>query len=227
MDMEKFAKFIFNKVFNDIKVSRIIAISMCAFGTLAMLGLIAYTFATHNKYSTEKTDTIFFFALIVVFISSFFSENSDMLIRKDYKRNFVVNTLKAINNYLKFLVIIGMVITVLNCFPKIKIVDGFVSTAVSIYYFWIALESILYFVFCIRLLNSINADYSIFLVSAVKSMLIAVAAWLVIFKSSQIPSEYSVNLLVSAIAFLYPILDMYKYVRLELNKYKEKKRDYI
>lgn len=221
--MKKFAKFIFNKVFNDIIVNKIIAINITALG---ILGLIACIFAVHNKYSTEKIDTIFFFILIVYFIAGFFSANADMLIRKDYKGNFVVNTLKAIKKYLMFLVIIGMVIIALNCFPQKKFVDSFASTtvsyAVSVFYFWIALESILYFVFCIRLLNSINADYSIFLVSAVKSMLIAIAAWLVIFKSSQIPSEYSVNLLVSAIAFLYPILDMYKYVRLELNKYKEK-----
>lgn len=223
MDMKKFAKFIFNKVFNDFKVNIIIGISMAALG---LLGIIACIFAMHNKYSTEKRDTIFFFILIVLFIFRFFSANADMLTCKDYKRNFVENTLKAIKIYLMFLVIIGMVIIALNYFPPKKFVDSFATTtvsyAVSVYYFWIAFESILYFVFCIRLLNSINADYSIFLVSAVKSMLIAIAAWLVIFKSSQIPSEYSVNLLVSAIAFLYPILDMYKYVRLELNKYKEK-----
>lgn len=79
----------------------------------------------------------------------------------------------------------------------------------------------LYLNFCIRVLSSINIKCSVFVATTVKAILIAIVAWLALYKDSETDKNVIINFFVSYISLCYPLLDMYKYVRLEIDKYME------
>lgn len=229
MKILKRLKRFFNKVCNDAKYNKIIIGLLDFFGFIGSAYIYVCTALIYFFKSGENHFLSFYnnsyniiYLVLILFFLGFFSENLNMIVNKDYQKRLTRNTIRAVKFYLIFLLLIIVIALITLKFRTVLLIKFF-STAilylVSIYYAWILWLCIVYFVFCIRLLNSINVNYSIFLVIAVKSILIAIAAWLAIYKSSRIPSEYSINLLVAALALLYPILDMYKYVRLELDKY--------
>lgn len=78
-----------------------------------------------------------------------------------------------------------------------------------------------YLNFCIRVLSSINVKCSVFVATTVKAILIAIVAWFALYKDLGMDENGIINFFVSYISLCYPLLDMYKYVRLELDKYME------
>ena len=84
---------------------------------------------------------------------------------------------------------------------------------------------ILYFIFCVRVLTSINVKCSIFIATSVKTMLISITAWLAIYRYTQSTVDYFINILISFFGLLYPILDMYIYVRSEIEEFSKKEKE--
>lgn len=81
-----------------------------------------------------------------------------------------------------------------------------------------------YLNFCIRVLNSINVKCSVFVATTVKAILIAIVAWLALYKDSRTDKNDIINFFVSYISLCYPLLDMYTYVHSEINEFDKQKK---
>lgn len=242
--MGKFLKFIFNELFNDIKVTIIILFILIFLGLHKFKSLLSYFIPvffsqilpfvlksfvgcnTENLYNQVKNINIDYInknivmIFIYIIVVSTFLLNFDMLINKNYKIRFTKVTINSISLYCYILLLtIIIVFFYLKYGIKIDKSKKYLLIYFSLYYVSIAWTWILYFSFCIRLLNSINVKYNIFIAISVKSMLVALVAWLAIYRHAETTTDYFVNILISVFGLLYPILDMYKYVSLELDKY--------
>lgn len=202
---------IFNMIFNDIQIICFIILTCLIIDFFIYLKLLKYT----EKFNLEDMLSFAF----IYFIALYFIANCIMIKFKNYIDQFNKYTILAV---LFFAIAIISMIFILIVREKIInaiYFDKRYSLTVSFYFSYISWVWIVYLTFCIRTLNSINAKYSIFVVTTVKSILIAIVAWLAIYKSEETTSDYAINVLISYISLSYPILDMYKYVRLKLDKY--------
>lgn len=240
----KVISIIFDKIFNDVIVNTIIVLILFFKGIFTFKSFIfnfihififqivpfvlqSFTGAEretlYNQVKNINLDYIsknlvIFLVYIMVLLT--FLLNWHMLIYKNYETRFTKVTINAISLYCYILaLILILVFSFLKAGIKIDESKNYLLIYFSLYYVSIAWTWILYFSFCIRLLNSINVKYNIFIAISVKSMLVALVAWLAIYRYAETTTDYYVNILISVFGLLYPILDMYKYVSLELDKY--------
>ncbi|QHJ84767.1 MAG: hypothetical protein [Bacteriophage sp.] len=200
--MGKFLKRVFNSlIFNVIII--LVAIILIHLININI-------FPGSSKLSvTTKNEVIFFLS----FISFFFFLNSLLLCvdSRAYQSNFTDITFWAI---LAFVIIFPKAIFSLNSwlFSYYRFLT-FVYAAG----FWS-----IYLNYCIRTLSSINVGCSVFVAITVKAILIAIVAWLALYKDLETDKSRTISFIASYISLCYPIIDMFKYVRLELDKYLEK-----
>lgn len=205
--MIKFLKSVFNSIFNDVQVNFYITMALFAITTSL------YVKCAKSGFSSDLEAT-----LSLVFTSltlGFFAINFITLKQKNYEKGFSFFTIGV------GLISVLFLRLIVRFIESVKIIKG------SIWFFvicfsYIAWIWIIYFSICIRLLNSIDVGCSVFIAISIKTILIAITAWLAIYRESQAVENFDVNLIIYSIGLCYPILDMYKYVRLEINKYKEK-----
>lgn len=74
------------------------------------------------------------------------------------------------------------------------------------------------------MLNSFNVKCGTFVATSIKAMLIATTAWFSIDGKSQ---TSSVNIIISFISTLYPILDMYTYAYSKIDEFYRQEKDKI
>lgn len=240
----KVISIIFDKIFNDVIVNTIIVLILFFKGIFTFKSFIfnfihififqivpfvlqSFTGAEretlYNQVKNINLDYIsknlvIFLVYIMVLLT--FLLNWHMLIYKNYETRLTKVTINAISLYCYILaLILILVFSFFKAGIKIDESKNYLLIYISLYFVFIAWIWFLYFSFCIRLLNSINVKYSIFIAISVKSMLVALVAWLAIYRYAETTTNYYVNILISVFGLLYPILDMYKYVSLELDKY--------
>lgn len=160
-------------------------------------------------------------SIIILLIGSFFLINRVMvgLNKRFYPSFFTFVTIWAM---VFFMVIPPILLLIIHFF--LKIVDSKESNLLFSYFsflvfFYTAWVWSIYLNFCIRILNSINVKCSVFVAITVKAILIAIVAWLALYKDSETDKSYIINFITSYISLCYPIIDMFKYVRLEFDKY--------
>jgi len=194
-------------VFNDVQVNFFITMTLFAITTSL------YTKYAEFGFFSNLEDTLSF--VFTSFTLGFFAINYIIVLWiKDYEKGFPIYTILVVIFSMLFLCLIVWFL------EKVKIIKGSIWLFV-IFFSYIAWIWIIYFSFCIRLLNSIDVECSVFIAISIKTILIAITAWLAIYRESQAVKYFDINLIIYSISLLYPILDMYKYVRLELNKYME------
>lgn len=204
---------IFNTIFNDVLVNIYIICTSIIIEIFIYLKLFKYT----KTFNLEDTLSIIFIYLF----SLFFIANYTMIkLIKNYIVEFNKYTILAVVFYAYAIISLMFILNMQNEFIDGNYFDTRYSLIISFYFSYISWVWIAYLNFCIRTLNSINAKYSIFIVTTVKSILISIVAWLAVYKNEGTTTiDYSINVLISYISLSYPILDMYKYVRLKLDKY--------
>ena len=204
---------IFNTIFNDVLVNIYIIWTSIIIEFFIYLKLYKYT-------QTSNLEDILSFAFIYLF-SLFFVANYTIIKHiKNYIAEFNKYTILAVVFYAYAIISLMLILNMQNEFFDGNYFDTGYSLIISFYFSYISWVWIAYLNFCIRTLNSINAKYSIFIVTTVKSILISIVAWLAVYKNEGTTTiDYSINVLISYISLSYPILDMYKYVRLKLDKY--------
>lgn len=160
-------------------------------------------------------------SIIILLIGSFFLINRVMvgLNKRFYPSFFTFVTIWAMVFFMVFPPILLLIIHFI-----LKIVDSKESNLLFSYFsflvfFYTAWVWSIYLNFCIRILNSINVKCSVFVAITVKAILIAIVAWLALYKDSETDKSYIINFITSYISLCYPIIDMFKYVRLEFDKY--------
>ena len=174
---------------------------------------------TLNININYMTKIIIYFCIYCLVLLSFLI-NTDMIMYKHYRERLIKITINSILLYCCILALISLIIFLfLKSNIKIDISKKHLLIYISLYYVFIVWICLMYFSFCIRLLNSINVKCSIFITISVKSMLIALVAWVSIYRHTQATIDYYINLLVSIFGLLYPILDMYKYVRSKIDEF--------
>lgn len=201
--MDKYLKFIFNKVFNDTNVNFIITVVLFAidFYRLVKVG-------ESTNYNLKENEQIFF---IIFLLLGFFMLNSFMLKDMNYKKHFTNKTRDAIYSFVFLLILVIGICS----WGKIAL-----SSLYILFYYMVFIWSV-YINFCIRMLNSINVKCDIFVVTATKAMLIATTAWFSLYGQSQ-PSP--VEVIICFISSLYPILDMYTYARSKIDEFDKKRK---
>lgn len=151
-------------------------------------------------------------------ICSFFLLNLLLILRNKYT---YLNFFTFVNKWvIFFFVLVLFAIMLFYCFIlkyKIPLRAYLYFVAIS-YTAWVWC---VYLNCCIRVLISINIKCSVFVATAVKAILIAIVAWLALYKNSGTYENDIINFFASYISLCYPLLDMYKYVRLEIDKYME------
>lgn len=232
-------KFIYNKIFNDAKVNMYIMLAMFLIGIFLFAPIISkilagseINYTTRNGYYFLKKEVLLFVYGLVL---TSFAINIVSIILKDYKNRFNEVTIYSIFFYCLFLAGLLLFLFVYFKFVYFKFdfkfyisKSDFGSKAVklifTLYYLVIAWMWILYFIFCVRVLTSINVKCSIFIATSVKTMLISITAWLAIYRYTQSTVDYFINILISFFGLLYPILDMYIYVRSEIEEFSKKEK---
>lgn len=206
--MGKFLKRVFNSRIVNAIIILVATIILVAINLILELNI--NKFPGSSKLSVTMENEVIF---ILLFIISFFVSNSLLLDRdsRTYQSNFTDITFWAI---LAFVIILPKVIFSLNSwlFSYYRFL-AFVYAAG----FWS-----IYLNFCIRTLSSINVGCSVFVAITVKAILIAIVAWLALYKDLETDKSRTISFIASYISLCYPIIDMFKYVRLELDKYLEK-----
>lgn len=202
--MDKYLKFIFNKVFNDTNVNFIIIVVLFAIDIYRLVKVWEST-----NYNLKENEQIF---VIIFLLLGFFMLNSLMLKDMNYKKDFTTQTRVAIRDFVLLLILV-IVICSLG-----KIASSYLYI---IFYYMVFIWSV-YINFCIRMLNSINVKCDIFVVTATKAMLIATTAWFSLYGQFQ-PSP--VEVIICFISSLYPILDMYTYARSKIYHFDKKEKE--
>lgn len=195
--MGKFLKFVFNKVFNDVKVNLFIAV-------------VLFTFVVHGcaKIDESKKNQMEFIIIFEIF--AFFILNLMMLGMKNYQKEFATQTRRVICFFV-------VVLIILMC------VSGKASFAsLSLLFYYMVFVWSAYINYCIRMLNSFNVKCGTFVATSIKAMLIATTAWFSIDGKSQ---TSSVNTIISFISTLYPILDMYTYAYSKIDEFDKKEKE--
>ena len=195
--MIKFLKSVFNKAFNDVKVNLFIVAVLLIF-SLHRWAKIGESTKNHLEFG------------IILEILVFFVLNLMMLEMKNYQKEFATQTRRAI---FFFVVLLIMII-------RFSGYASFVSLS-PIFYFMVFVWSI-YINYCIRMLNSFNVKCGTFVATSIKAMLIATTAWFSIDGKSQ---TSSVNIIISFISTLYPILDMYTYAYSKIDEFDKKEKE--
>ena len=208
---------IFKRAFNSV----IFNLSIAVF--FFVIAIVVY----NNKIPIlKKFQAIYQYEVFLAMslICSFFLLNLLLILRNKYTYlNFF--TFISIWAVVFFVVILYVLIESLRFILKYEIPEK--NSLRSFLYFaaisYTALVWCVYLNFCIRVLISINIKCSVFVATAVKAILIAIVAWLALYKDSGTHKNDIINFFASYISLCYPLLDMYKYVRLELDKYMEDK----
>lgn len=200
--MSKFLKSVFNSfIFNVIAILVLVALYII---------LILKKLQCIDLYKVSVAMTL---------IGSFFIFNLSLIFKKQHT---YLNFFTFVNKWVTIFFVI-VLIAIMCCYYSIlnyKVpswFSDFYFTAIS----FTACIGCVYLNFCIRLLNSINVKCSVFVATTVKAILIAIVAWLALYKDSETDKNAIINFFVSYISLCYPLLDMYKYVRLEVDKYME------
>lgn len=201
--MVKFLKSVFNSVGDNVIIQLII---------LIIVRPIFTNYAKSSKLSSITQDTVMITTTMIVL---FFFFNIVMLRKKklDYQFYFPLITFWSI---LFSVIILTVVVFGLKYFNIKEKSFLYISFIVFVY---IAFVWSTYLNFCIRALSSINVKCSVFVATTVKAILIAIVAWLALYKESGTDKNRIISFTASCISLCYPLLDMYKYVRLELDKY--------
>ena len=201
--MVKFLKRAFNSVYGNLIIAFII---------IAIVRPIFTNFARSGGLSDITQEKV---ALTITMITFFFFVNIVMLgiNEDDYQFYFTRITFWSI---LFFVVILTAVIYGLKFSNLEESSFSYVSFGAFAYIAWVWS---VYLNFCIRVLSSINVECSVFIAITVKAILIAIVAWLALYKNSGTDKNHIISFTISYISLCYPLLDMYKYVRLELDKY--------
>lgn len=197
--MSKFLKFVFNKVFNDIKVNLFIVV-------------VLFTFVVHGcaKIDESKKSQLEF--IIIFEILVFFILNCMMLKMKNYQKEFASQTRRAILFFVIFLIML------------IRYSGNASFFSLSLLFYYMVFVWSIYINYCIRMLNSFNVKCGTFVATSIKAMLIATTAWFSIDGKSQ---TSSVNIIISFISTLYPILDMYTYAYSKIDEFYRQEKDKI
>ena len=202
---------IFKRAFNSV----IFNLSIAVF--FFVIAIVVY----NNKIPIlKKIQAIDQYKVFIAMLSigSFFIFNS-MLIFKNKHTYLSFFTFISTWAVVFFVVILYVLIESLRFSLKYEIPEK--NSLRSFLYFaaisYTALVWCVYLNFCIRVLISINIKCSVFVAITVKAILIAIVAWLALYKDSG--TDNIISFTASYISLCYPIIDMYKYVRLELDKY--------
>lgn len=202
--MTKFLKSVFNSViFNKV----ILAVTF-----VSCIPILIRALCSNKTTSINYTRLL----IIIVLIGAFFLVNYMSLRLK--KRTYLTSfTYITFNTVIAFILVLTMFVLPLYFFPDSELFSYYSFVSFS-YLVWVWC---VYLNFCIRVLNSINVKCSVFVATTVKAILIAIVAWLALYKDSGIDKNRIISFTASYISLCYPIIDMYKYVRLELDKYIE------
>ncbi|WP_279080928.1 hypothetical protein [Lactobacillus apis] len=202
--MTKFLKSVFNSViFNKV----ILAVTF-----VSCIPILIKTLCS-NKTTSIKYSRFF---VIIALVWTFFLFNYTFLMIKSrtYLTSFTYITFYIV---MVFISVLTAFVLPLYFIPDPEMFSNY--SLVSFYYLvWVWC---VYLNFCIRVLNSINVKCSVFVATTVKAILIAIVAWLALYKDSGIDKNRIISFTASYISLCYPIIDMYKYVRLELDRYIE------
>ena len=210
--MIKFLKSVFN--------SFTASLSIVCIGAFSVAIIINFSELSKSSFTMD-----FKIPVIITLICFFFLVNAVILNKNQNKRDYPhIFTTITIRSILFFVVALTLGIVFFYFILKTKNFKErplwfsyFYFTAIS-YTAWVWC---VYLNFCIRVLSSINVKCSVFVAITVKSILIAIVAWLALYKNSGIDKNRIISFIASYISLCYPIIDMYKYVRLELDKYIE------
>lgn len=210
--MSKFLKSVFN--------SFTASLSIVCIGAFSVAIIINFSELSKFRFTMD-----FKIPVIITLICFFFLVNAVILNKNQNKRDYPhIFTTITIRSILFFVVALTLGIVFFYFILKTKNFKErplwfsyFYFTAIS-YTAWVWC---VYLNFCIRVLSSINVKCSVFVAITVKSILIAIVAWLALYKNSGIDKNRIISFIASYISLCYPIIDMYKYVRLELDKYIE------
>lgn len=208
--MTKFVK----RVFNSVIFNRSIAV---VFFVIA-IAILVY----HNKIPILKKFQAIdqykvFFAMLL--ICSFFLINLSFISKN---KHTYLDFSTFVNKWAIFSFVLFLIAII--CFYNSILKDEIHLWFSYIYFATISCTAwiwCVYLNFCIRVLSSINIKCSVFVATTVKAILIAIVAWLALYKDSETDKNVIINFFVSYISLCYPLLDMYKYVRLEIDKYME------
>jgi len=176
---------------------------------IQILGLILLIIA-FNNWLTNTIGGVIFGAAIILFCYFIIK----FILQLFYKYTKILNkfTILAITYYsvgmIIFLLIIKYILSLRYKFNESYLFPIFLYAACC----WTV-----YLTFCIKVLKSINIACSLFVATTAKAILIAIVAWMAVYNNSK--SSLYINYVSIGISFSYPILDMYIYVRSEINKY--------
>ena len=206
--MGKFLKRVFNSLTVNCIIEAITIIAIFIFARFERSGELSFP---------EENEVM----LSIILICSFFCLNI-VLIKLDgriYQSKFTFVTIWAM---VFFMVIPPILLLIIHFISKS--VDSKESNLLFSYFsflvfFYTAWVWSIYLNFCIRALSNINVKCSVFVAITVKAILISIVAWLALYKDSETDKSYIMNFIASYISLCYPIIDMYKYVRLEFDKY--------
>lgn len=209
--MSKFLKSVFNSVIANCIIIVVIVVSQVPY-------VIKWVMSPNLIMPRNEK-----YFIIAFLLFTFFVMNLVMIKEKEnaYMSLFIYITKLVIN----FIITIAIVVIPLLCVKlNLDNFENFLSTLKNFAFLTISFILLIwsiYLDFCIRALSSINVKCSVFVATATKTILIALVAWLAIYKDSGTGKNRIISFTASCISLWYPIIDMYKYVRLELDKYIE------
>ena len=211
--MGKFLK----RVFNSVIFNRSITV---VFFVIA-IAILVY----HNKIPIlKKFQAIdqYKVVLAMTLIGSFFLFNLSLILKN---KHTYLNFFTFVNKWATFFFVIVLIAIMCSYYSILNYKEPswfsyFYFTAI----FFTAWIGCVYLNFCIRLLNSINVKCSVFVATTVKAILIAIVAWLALYKDSETDKNAIINFFVSYISLCYPLLDMYTYVRSEINEFDKQEK---
>lgn len=203
--MIKFLKSVFNSILFNKIILAVISVSC--------IPILIKTFSS-NKTTSINYRKLF---VIIALVGMFFLLNYMMLRLKSH-------TYLTFFTFITFYTVL-VFISVLTVFvlPLYFNPDSVLFSDFSFYSFYsfsyLVWVWCIYLNFCIRVLTSIKVKCSVFVAITIKAILIAIVAWLALYKDSGTDKNRIISFTASYISLCYPIIDMYKYVRLELDKY--------
>ena len=213
--MIKFLKSVFNRVFNSVIANGIIIVVI----VVSQAPYVIKWVMSHSL-TMPRNEKPF---IIAIFLLGFFVMNIAMIMEN---KNAYMSLFSSITKFvISVLIIIAILLILLLCVKlNLDNFENFLYTFKNFAFLAISVTLVTWSIYlncCIRVLSNINVEWSTFIAIAVKAFLIAIVAWLALYKDSVTDKSSIINFITSYISLCYPIIDMYKYVRLELNKYME------
>ena len=211
--MIKFLKSVFNKVFNSVIANGIIIVVI----VVSQAPYVIKWVMSHSL-TMPRNEKPFIIAILLLV---FFGMNIWMI-----KVNKSAYLFKSTTKFVIRVLIATAIVLILLLCVKLNLdnFENFLYTFKNFAFLAISYTLVTWSIYlncCIRVLSNINVEWSTFIAIAVKAFLIAIVAWLALYKDSVTDKSSIINFITSYISLCYPIIDMYKYVRLELNKYME------